>query len=65
MPVEPPFHTDRVTPHVDTTRPGHTDTVVTPHVDTPPVHSDSSKIHTDVRGTHIDVVTRPPEEQKK
>jgi len=60
MPIDPPWHTDS-NPHTDVTKPGHTDTIVVPHVDTPPVHSDLNKIHTDRTGPHIDVVNREPQ----
>jgi hypothetical protein len=60
-PIDPIGHADTVFPHVDTTKAGHTDTVVSPHVDTPPVHTDAKKIHTDTPARHIDIVDRLPE----
>ena len=62
MPIKPPWNTDSVTPHIDTTKPGHTDTVTVPHVDTPPVHVDENKIHSDLKGVHIDIINRVPPE---
>lgn len=59
--IDPIFHTDRILPHGDTTSAGHTDTVKTPHADTPAVHADVQKVHTDVPKSHIDVIDRPPE----
>ena len=60
-PIDPIGHADTVFPHVDTTKAGHTDTIISQHVDTPAVHSDAKKIHTDTPGRHIDIVERPPE----
>jgi|HubBroStandDraft_5_1064220.scaffolds.fasta_scaffold714373_2 hypothetical protein len=62
MPIDPIGHTDVGPKHVDTKKAGHTDTITTPHVDTPPKHTDAADVHTDFRTPHIDVLPiRPPE----
>lgn len=67
MPIDPIWHTDAITPHADTTKAGHTDTITvhhsdTPHSDAPAVHDDVNKIHTDIARHHIDLVDKEPPE---